>query len=383
MKTVVGIDASRNRSGGAKAHLVGILKGADPTNHGISEVHVWTYKSLISEVPDYPWLVKHSPPVLEKSLLQQVWWQYRCLPHEAREYGCNVLYNTDAGTVCSFRPAVTLSQDMLPYEPGEIQRLGLSVLRWRYMLLSYIQSRSMRRSDGVVFLTNYAADVIQRSLVNIANTAIIAHGVDPAFKANSANKWPKSIDFPIQCLYVSNTAQYKHQWVVVKAIAALRRLGHNLHLKLVGGGTGRAQRLLDDQIAVSDPKRLFVEQLDYVPHSKIPSLLFDANIFVFASSCENMPVTLLEAMAAGLPIACSNRGPMPEILQDGGVYFDPEDSESIASAIEKIIHDQHLREDIAKNAKDISEQFSWARCASETYKFLKLIAIKTNNHGKL
>ena len=43
MGLVVGIDASRNRSGGAKAHLLGIIKDSNPRAHGIEEVHVWSY----------------------------------------------------------------------------------------------------------------------------------------------------------------------------------------------------------------------------------------------------------------------------------------------------------------------------------------------------
>ena len=80
MGIVVGIDASRNRSGGAKTHLLGILKDSDPLDHGIREVHVWSYKDLLDALPNAEWLVKHNPPELERSLLRQVWWQYRSLP---------------------------------------------------------------------------------------------------------------------------------------------------------------------------------------------------------------------------------------------------------------------------------------------------------------
>ena len=85
-------------------------------------------------------------------------------------------------------------------------------------------------------------------------------------------------------------------------------------------------------------------------------------------------VTLIEAMAIGLPIACSDRGPMPEVLRDGGVYFDPEDAESIARAIEALIRDPGLRMSVAKRAKGLSGQYSWARCAAETWSFLKAVS---------
>jgi glycosyltransferase involved in cell wall biosynthesis len=61
---------------------------------------------------------------------------------------------------------------------------------------------------------------------------------------------------------------------------------------------------------------------------------------------------------------------MPEVLADGGVYFNPEDVDSIAAAIERIISDEGLREKIAKRAKSLSEQYSWSRCANETWAFI-------------
>ena len=174
----------------------------------------------------------------------------------------------------------------------------------------------------------------------------------------------------MRCLYVSNAEMYKHQWVVVRAIEALRKAGHDITLALVGGGAGKAQRLLERQIVLSDPRGTFVQQLDFVPPKELPVHLANADLFVFASSCENMPNTLVEAMAVGLPIACSNRGPMPEVLKDGGVYFDPEDAESIADAVEQLITNKLLRESVARRAKSLSEQYAWPRCANETWKFI-------------
>ena len=82
-------------------------------------------------------------------------------------------------------------------------------------------------------------------------------------------------------------------------------------------------------------------------------------------------------MCVGLPIACSNRGPMPEVLEDGGVYFDPENTQSIKRSIEKIIIDEELRNKIASKAKKKSEQYSWKRCANETIEYLLKIIVDT------
>ena len=369
--TEIGINASRNRAGGAKIHLIGLLKGADPRAHGITKVHVWSFKDLLDALPNAPWLIKHNPPELQRSLIHQLWWENHSLPKEARRNKCDVLLNTDAGSVCGFHPSVVMSRDMLSFEEKEIERYGISLARLRLIALKFIQSRSMRRADGVIFLTDYAANTVQKTTGRVHHYTVIPHGVGEAFKQNAVGRvWSKHSGAEIRCLYVSNALPYKHQWNVIRAIGHLRERGHNVSLLLVGGGTSRSQRLLEQEIARVDPQGGFVKQIGFAEHNCIPKLLAHADLFVFASSCENMPNTLVEAMAGGLPIASSDRGPMPEVLDDGGEYFDPENPMSISRAIEKIITDKELRVSIAARAKELSEKYSWAKCASETWRFL-------------
>lgn len=376
---VIAIDASRNRSGGARAHLVGILTEGDPLNHGIREVHLWAFQSLLDSIPDRDWLVKHNPKELEQPLSKQLWWQTTRLSREIAANGCDILFTTDASTLCRFGPMVVLSQDMLSYEPGVMRYFGYTKARLRLLAIWLLQNRAFRFADGVIFLTKYAAKVIQQSCGPLPQTAFIPHGVGADFKLTQMTRsWPRAGERSIRCLYVSNAEMYKHQWMVVRGIAELRRRGHNITLTLVGGGAGQAQQMLDEQCTASDPNGSFVEQIDFVPQKELPMQLASADLFVFASSCENMPVTLVEAMAVGLPIACSNRGPMPEVLADGGTYFDPEDADSIADAVEQIIKDPVLRVRIAQRAKTISEQYSWLRCSDETWAFI----VKTYNTVK-
>jgi N-acetyl sugar amidotransferase len=367
----VGINASRARSGGAIAHLVGVLEKTNPAEFGFTEVHVWSHSTLLDELPVFPWLIKHRPPELSLPLWRQMWWERFSLANELRNANCSVLLNMDAGSVCRFRPAVTMSRDMLSYEKGEIERYGISRARLRLVVLRYIQNYALRSADGAIFLTHYAGQVIQKCCGPLSNIAFIPHGVGEAFRlAELERSWPMAGERPIRCLYISNALPYKHQWNVVQAVEQLRQRGFDLQLELVGGGDGKARQRLDEQIAVSDPCGAFVSQHEFVPQASLPGFLATADLFIFASSCENMPNTLLEAMAAGLPIACSNRGPMPEVLEDGGVYFDPENPESIASAIEDLVVNTPRRIQFAVRAKQISLQYSWTRCARETLGFI-------------
>ena len=378
---IVGIDASRNRSGGAKIHIIGILSNINPAEFGIKEVHVWSYKALLDSLPEFPWLYKHCPDELEKSLFKQIWWQRFELPKHAKNLGCHIILNTDAGTVCRFRPSVTMSRDMLSYEPGELGRYGFSMAWARLFALRYVQNSSLRNSDGTIFLTKYAAETIQKSCGKLSNIAFIPHGVGSDFFSITPHlNWPKKRERPIRSLYISNTDLYKHQWHVVRAIEILRKEGIDIELVLVGGGKGKPQKILERQLKASDPGKFFVQQYEFMPRNILSAFLSNADLFIFASSCENMPNTLVEAMSAGLPIACSNRGPMPEVLQDGGVYFDPEEPQSIVDSIVELINNPEKREFLSIRAKELSTQYSWGRCASETFSFINETINKVNKN---
>ena len=78
-------------------------------------------------------------------------------------------------------------------------------------------------------------------------------------------------------------------------------------------------------------------------------------------------------MGARLPIACSNRTGLSEILKDAGLYFDPESPESIAEAVHKIICDIRLRETIGEKAYRYALDYTWQQCALKTFDYIKEI----------
>jgi len=267
-----------------------------------------------------------------------------------------------------------MSQNMLPFEENERRRYGLSWMRLKLGILELIQSGSFRRADGMIFLTRYAQDTMQRKIGSLScQQALIPHGVDDRFRLTPRLQKPIS-DFsfasPFRFLYVSIVDVYKHQWHVADAMARLRKEGLPIELELIGDAYPPALKRLRSVIKRVDPAEQFIHYRGFVPYAELPSYYHRADAFVFASSCENMPNILLEAMAAGLPIACANRGPMPEILGNAGTYFDPEDPESIATALRKLILDSALRQVFAENAYQSALAFSWQRCAHETFKFI-------------
>ncbi len=79
-------------------------------------------------------------------------------------------------------------------------------------------------------------------------------------------------------------------------------------------------------------------------------------------------------MGCGLPIASSDRMAMPEFLRDAGVYFDPENPESIATGVRLLIENPQRLHECSKKAFDYAKDFSWPDCAEKTFRYLQEIA---------
>jgi glycosyltransferase involved in cell wall biosynthesis len=241
-----------------------------------------------------------------------------------------------------------------------------------------VQSASFRTADGVIFLTDHARDVVTRSTGPLAGlTATIPHGVDERFRRVPRRQQPiecYDAGRPFRLLYVSIVDRYKHQDRVAAAVAQLRARGLPVALDVVGPAYAPSLRRLQRVMRSADCAGAWLRYLGPVAYDELPDVYAGADGFVFASTCENMPNILVEAMASGLPIACSSHAPMPDVLGDGGVYFDPEAGASVTGALERLLREADLRARIAEAANRTAGQYSWRRCADETFGFLAAVA---------
>ena len=374
----IGLDATNLRRGGGVTHLIELLGAAEPTRQGISRVVIWGGMHTLAALPDKHWLEKSHPQELDKGLLQRILWQRFKLSKTAWAAGCDVLFVPGGSFAGSFRPVVTMSQNLLPFDLGELRRYGWSWTTLKMLLLRWTQSRTFHRADGVIFLTQAAMAAVLRVTGPLAGECpIIPHGLNPRFLMPP--KAQQEIDayeagHPYRVIYVSIIDQYKHQWQVVEAVAALRRNGWPLVLDLVGPAYAPALARLSDAIARCDPRGDWVRYYGAVAYPDLHALYAQADLGLFASSCESFGIILLETMAAGLPVACSDRGPMPEVLGDAGVYFDPERPADIARALRELIASPSLRAEKAQVSYTAALAFDWRCCADETFGFLARVA---------
>ena len=377
---VLGIDASNIRGGGGITHLKELLAAYDPSIYQFSKIIVWAGDFTLNQLEDQVWLEKKSHPFLNKNIFFRLFWQRFKANEVFENSGINVLFVPGALYYTSFQPLVTMSHNMLPFVPKERNRYGKSYMKYRLELLEKKQGKAFTSADGVIFLTKYAQSEISKRLNNsVKSSKVIAHGIAKQFIKQPKNQLPISAyssEKPFEILYVSIVDVYKHQKTLVEALSKLNAEGIPFKLKLIGPAYKPELELLNQAIKEFDPNLEFVDYTGPIPYEKLVENYHNADMFIFASSVENLPNILIEAMASGLPIACSNLGPMPEVLTDAGLYFDPENKDEIYKVTKQLILDENLRRDLANKSFELSKKYSWESCAKETFDFIGSIGNK-------
>lgn len=374
----VGIDASNLRFGGGVTHLVQLLDAADPVRDGFGRVTVWSGGATAARLPERAWLDVVTPPALDRPLPFRAAWQRIRLEGAARAAGADVLLVPGGTYRGGFRPFVTMCRNLAPWDEAVARLYGPSWWRLRLALLRRSQGATFRRADGVIFLTETARRIVLDRLDELGGRqAIVPHGLARRFFMEPRPQRPPEAfgeARPFRWLYVSTVDGYKHQPEAARAVARLREEGHPVTLDLVGHAVEPYETRLRRALAELDPAGETVRYLGSLPFEALHRAYHDADGFLFASSCENLPNILLEAMAAGLPVACSDRGVMPEVLGPAGVYFDPRDPGAIAAALVRLMEDPELRARLAAEGQARARGYSWPLCAERTFAFLREVA---------
>jgi glycosyltransferase involved in cell wall biosynthesis len=379
---ILGIDASTPGSGGGKRHLIELLLCFEPERHQFSKIVIWGGDALLLQLPEKPYFEKISHKFLNGGLFVRMYWQI-FLRDKYFANQCDVLFSPFGTYTGDIHPFVAMSRNMLVFNKKERLRFGLSWTRIKLKLLYFTQIRVFKRADGLIFLSEYAKTEIAKHLdLSSKKVKIVHHGVSDKFRMlprfqESISKYNEML--PFRVLYVSTIWVYKHPWNVVMAVARLREMGYPIVLDIVGNIEQKSSAFkLQEIIMEYDESNNFIFWHKDVSLDEVSDFYKKSDIFVFASSCENMPNILVEAMSSGLPIVCSSYPPMPEFLKESGIYFDPENVDSLQNSIELTIKSPILRTQISVNSYKASLKFTWKKCADQTFDYLAQIGDFSN-----
>jgi glycosyltransferase involved in cell wall biosynthesis len=361
--------------GGGFTNLRGVFEHGNPERHGIERIRIWAPRRMLDQLPDRPWLERLSVRQIEGPRWRRVLWERFALPRAVD--GCDLCWSPGLFAPARIEPLVAMAQNSLLFDLEEMRRYGYTLQRLRLEVLRRSQIRSIRKAAGVIFLSDWGEQLV-RGVVDVEGaTCVVPHGIDARFRFEPRRQRPLS-DYskedPFRLVYVSMIDVYKHQWHVARAVDLLRKKGLPIEITFAGPSYAPAMRRFQSVLDELDPDGAFLHYVGPLPYDQMPSLYRDADVCVFASTCENLPNILLEAMGAGIPIACSDRSPMKELIGGAGELFDPESPEDIASSVEKLARDPDLRDACARKASQLAEPYTWERCAEGTFAFLARVA---------
>jgi len=170
--------------------------------------------------------------------------------------------------------------------------------------------------------------------------------------------------------YIGRIEKKKNISVLIEAFAILKEKNKNLNHKLVLAGMASYGydeiKYMIREFDLID----YVIMPGWIDECDIPYLYNGAFAFIFPSNYEGFGIPTLQAMACGVPILASNTSSIPEIVGDSALLFDQRYALSISDAIEKIILDLKLRENLIKKGFERVKNFSWEKCTKETLKEL-------------
>jgi glycosyltransferase involved in cell wall biosynthesis len=112
-----------------------------------------------------------------------------------------------------------------------------------------------------------------------------------------------------------------------------------------------------------------VRVLGYVPEADLPSLTAAATAFAYVSLYEGFGFPLAQAMAAGVPAVTSNLSSMPEVAGDAALLVDPHSAAEVATALDRLLTSETLREDLSRRGKERARMFTWKNSAERSAEF--------------
>ena len=251
------------------------------------------------------------------------------------------------------------------------QFLSSQRARWyaRFILRTAVKKASLIIAGS----ENTKKDLIKHLNVPEEKIRVIYQGVGPEFKkikdAISLHGCKKRYSLPDKfILFVGNIRPHKNVYNLVKAFLELRSARKIPHkLVLVGKKDLRFPEIRELFNLIEKNKEDIIYLGEIREEDLIPIYNL-SDLFVFPSLYEGFGFPPLEAMACGVAVIAMRSSSLPEVVGDGGMLIDPDEPGALVNAIEKVLADESLKEELSKRGIERSSGFSWNKTVIETLK---------------
>lgn len=359
--------------------LVRALPRVDPAHQYTLLVNRRVPERLLPQASNVEQRVTHFPINGTKT---RILWEQFVQPLEVAFRGFDAIHHTDRSMpwLPTGIPSVSTIQDISYASFPKTYTRGK-------VIYSEITARiAAVRADRIITVSeNTKHEMMHYLKVPEEKIRVIYSAVDDIFQPVSSVKVLQEarqrFDLPDRViLYVGSLNPRKNLVTLIRAYAELKRttvLSHKL--VLVGPNEWK-----------SDPVFQTIRDLGLESEISLPGLIQGlelvhlynlADLFVFPSLHEGFGFPPLEALACGTPLVCSNRASLPEVVGEAAIMVEPRDVKGLAQAMERVLTDRDLAQQLRGRGLERARLFSWEKTARETLKVYEEVARKGNPPG--
>lgn len=327
--------------------LLAALAQIDPVNDYFVFTNAETGADLAPKQANFHW----KPQAIRARFRPaRILWEQTILPLEAARYRLDVMFNPGfTGPIFCARPCVTVFHDLQHLRHPEHFR-WFDLPFWRVLLWA-----SARRSRSIIAVSQATRDDLIRFYPFAAGRIkVIAHGVDAAFFSLDRSRTDA------YALCVSTLHPHKNIERLIRAYTRRKRDYKLIVAGMRGFQTREIEKLITGDITITG----------WIGRKELLNLYAHARAFLYPSTFEGFGMPVLEAMAAGIPVACSDIPPLLELAGGAALFFDPESEDAIAGALDRITNDEALRASLARAGPERAREFTWRRAAEATLALL-------------
>lgn len=300
-------------------------------------------------------------------------WDQVAVPRFAAREGLDVLYNPK------------LSVPLWSATPAAFAQASAEqfVAAWAFPWWDRVYTRAMmprycRRAAAVVTFTSRGReDIIEHMGGERSKIHVVAPGVQPWLRPASPDAQAElrnRYQLPRRyVLFVGGITPLKNMDNLVRAMALLPK-AHDIHLVIAGFRRIGSQRHLVLAESLGLDGR--VHEIGFVADRDLAALYSGAECLALPSWYEGFGIPVIEAMACGCPVVCSDAGSLPEVAAGAALLVDPAKPPSIAGAIGRLTSDPALRHRHIERGAVRAAEFSWSEAGKRMAAVLRQVAVE-------
>jgi len=341
--------------GGTEIYLRSLLAGLAEID-AANQYFVFTNRETGPELtPVRPNFTPLPQPIRAASRPVRILWEQLALPIHAARLRLDAMLNPGfTAPLFAGCPQITVFHDLQHVRHPEYFR-WFDLPFWRLLLFGSAHVSRLLLADSAAT----ARDLVRHYRLPESKVRVVLLAGDSVFFELAKRRRPEPF-----LLAVSTLHPHKNLDGLLRAFAEFRRDRPEFRLTVCGlhGFFTGPLHDLRQQLGLEDA----VDFPGWIAREQLHDLYTRAWAFIYPSIFEGFGIPPLEAMAAGVPTACSDLEPMASNVADAALRFDPRDPFAMADALRRIVSDEALRQRLAIDGPRRAAEFSWRKTAETT-----------------